>query len=79
MMMLYDRKYIMEAYTKEIWQEGFQEGFRKGFQEGLMQTEKEIVFALVDMNFLPDQIAEAVAVSADTVKQWIAEKSASGL
>lgn len=60
MMTLFNKDYIMEAYTEEM------------KQEGEMKKAKETAINLADMGLAPEKIAQAVKVSVETVKQWLA-------
>lgn len=67
----------MCEFSEEIFMEGFKEGFKIGFKEGFkegfkigrVEAAKEMLAGLVQMGVETEEIAEALNMSADTVKQ----------
>ena len=60
-------KGLSEGLTK-----GRNEGLREGVQKGEAIAKREIAFSLQGMGMPVEKIAEAVKVSVETVKQWLA-------
>ena len=53
-------------------EKGLSEGLREGRTEGRTEAKQEIAFSLQGMGMPVEKIAEAVKVSVETVKQWLA-------
>lgn len=53
----------------EFSEEIFMEGFKEGFKIGRVEAAKEMLAGLVQMGVETEEIAEALNMSADTVKQ----------
>ena len=76
-----------EAYTKDgmeggphtmcefldrVENRGIEKGLSEGLREGRTEAKQEIAFSLQGMGMPVEKIAEAVKVSVETVKQWLA-------
>ena len=71
-----------EAYTKDGMEggphtmceflRGIEKGLSEGLREGRSEAKREIAFSLQGMGMPVEKIAEAVKVSVETVKQWLA-------
>ncbi len=73
MFTLFDNEQIMEAYGREERREGIRQGRQEGHAEGKEMQAKETAYELQKMGLTTDNIAKAVKVSADVVREWLSE------
>lgn len=69
MMTLFDHETAMEAYKAEIMEEGREEGR----EEGKINAKKETALTLAEMGMSIEDIAKAVKVGVNLVKEWLSE------
>ena len=62
----------IEKGLSEGLREGLTKGRNEGLREGRSEAKREIAFSLQGMGMPVEKIAEAVKVSVETVKQWLA-------
>ena len=54
-------------------EKGIQQGMKQGRKEGMLQAKKEATLGLYTTGISITQIAQALNVSADTIKEWLKE------
>ena len=52
----------------------YNKGYDSGISEGERKKAQETAYELLDMGIQAEQIARAVKVSMDTLRQWMAER-----
>ncbi len=52
-------------------EQGLERGIEQGLERGIEQGKRETVFSLAEMGMPLEQIAQAVKIGVDTVKQWL--------
>ena len=62
---------VLEHEGKTIYNEGFNKGKQEGKREGEMEAKQSIAMRLCNMDLKVEDIAKAVDVSINLVRQWI--------
>ena len=62
----------MCEFLDRVENRGIEKGLSEGLREGRTEAKQEIAFSLQGMGMPVEKIAEAVKVSVETVKQWLA-------
>ena len=62
----------MCEFLDRVENRGIEKGLTEGLREGRTEAKQEIAFSLQGMGMPVEKIAEAVKVSVETVKQWLA-------
>ena len=61
----------IEEMMEDSRQEGMLEGIQKGIQEGIQEGKRETACALAGMGLPAEQIALAVGIELEVVKEWL--------
>ncbi len=81
MVTLFDERQIMEAYDREVREEGIRQGIQQGIRQGIQQGQtegkeqqaKNTAYRLREKGMPTADIAEIVDASVATVQEWLSE------